>query len=220
MKVSSSCHHDQSAQSVNTNLACWVYLGIMSYILFFIILWFTWLQTTLYDIKFTQESFYERVFRGIHFAVMVGFASVSTSWDPLNQGDGRSASNLQSMSLTLMVSRFALGIQYAVKIVDAFKHKTAAVPFAIHSFVMFGAGLIYMGVSKFPNFAFSAIIVNMVYIALHHSRTRRKYHEASKSLSQLVCVTEQSGRAMSITDMGVQVCCDFSRGCRCAGRLV
>jgi hypothetical protein len=167
-----SVHHDLPAQSANTNLACWIYLGIMSYILFFIILWFTWLQTSLYDIRFSVDSFYERIIRSIHFAVMIGFASVSTSWDPMNPSGERSASNLQSMSLTLMASRFALGIQYAVTMIYALKHKKAAAPFAIHSFVMFGAGLIYMGVSEPPNFPL-AIIPNVVCIALYNPRTSR-----------------------------------------------
>ena len=144
----------------------------MSYILFFIILWFTWLQTSLYDIRFSVDSFYERIIRSIHFAVMIGFASVSTSWDPMNPSGERSASNLQSMSLTLMASRFALGIQYAVTMIYALKHKKAAAPFAIHSFVMFGAGLIYMGVSEPPNFPL-AIIPNVVCIALYNPRTSR-----------------------------------------------
>ncbi|KAF8251473.1 hypothetical protein K440DRAFT_668915 [Wilcoxina mikolae CBS 423.85] len=123
------------------------YDSLISYILFFIILWFTWLQTSLYDIRFSVDSFYERLIKSIHFAVMIGFASVSTSWDPLGPTDYRTASNLQTMSLTLMASRFALGIQYAVAMIYAKKNKKPVTPFAIHSLVMGAAGLIYMGVS-------------------------------------------------------------------------
>lgn len=45
--------------------------SVASYILFFIILWFTWFQTSLYDIRFSVDSFYERVIKAIHFLVMM-----------------------------------------------------------------------------------------------------------------------------------------------------
>ena len=45
--------------------------SVTSYILFFVILWFTWLQTSLYDIRFSVDSFYERTIKAIHFFVMM-----------------------------------------------------------------------------------------------------------------------------------------------------
>ncbi|KAF8418749.1 bacterial low temperature requirement A protein-domain-containing protein [Tirmania nivea] len=120
--------------------------GIISYILFFIILWFTWLQTTLYDIRFTNDSLYERLVRSIHFAVMIAFASVSTSWDPLDSADYKNKNNLMSMSLTLMSSRLALGIQYGVATFYALKkHRNGVLPLLIHTVTMVGAACAYLG---------------------------------------------------------------------------
>lgn len=120
--------------------------SVISYILFFIILWFTWLQTTLYDIRFTNDSLYERVIRSIHFAVMIGLASVSTSWDPLDPSLPKAGNNLMSMSLTLMASRLALGIQYGVASIYAFRlFKKGILPLMIHTLVMFLAAGAYLG---------------------------------------------------------------------------
>ncbi|KAA8892620.1 bacterial low temperature requirement A protein-domain-containing protein [Sphaerosporella brunnea] len=122
------------------------YSSMVSYILFFILLWFTWLQTTLYDIRFTSDSLYERVIRSVHFAVMIAFASVSTSWNPLDPSLPSARNNLMSMSLTLMASRIALGIQYAVATVYASKtFKKGILPLVIHSVTMFAAGFAYLG---------------------------------------------------------------------------
>ncbi|KAF8543675.1 bacterial low temperature requirement A protein-domain-containing protein [Trichophaea hybrida] len=151
------------------------YDSLISYILFFIILWFTWLQTSLYDIRFSVDSFYERLVKSIHFAVMIGFASVSTSWDPLGPTDYRTASNLQTMSLTLMASRFALGIQYAVAMIYAKKNKKPVTPFAIHSLIMGAAGLIYMGVSESP---VPLLSDNTLYISLGVKKEATKYPRA------------------------------------------
>lgn len=119
--------------------------SIISYILFFIILWFTWLQTTLYDIRFTNDSLYERVVRGIHFAVMIALASVSTSWNPMDSGYYKNKSNLMSMSLTLMCSRFALGLQYGVTTFYAFRHNYGILPLLIHTVTMVCAAGAYLG---------------------------------------------------------------------------
>lgn len=119
--------------------------SIISYILFFIILWFTWLQTTLYDIRFTNDSLYERVVRGIHFAVMIALASVSTSWNPLDSGDSKNKNNLMSMSLTLMCSRLALGLQYGVTTFYAFRHNYGILPLLIHTVTMVCAAGAYLG---------------------------------------------------------------------------
>ncbi|KAA8906713.1 bacterial low temperature requirement A protein-domain-containing protein [Sphaerosporella brunnea] len=121
------------------------YQSLVSYILFFIILWFTWLQTTLYDIRFSVDSVYERVIKCVHFAVMIGFASTSLAWNPLDPTYKGALVNLRSMSLTLMASRFALSIQYGVAAFYGFKRRKGHVPLLVHSTVMFVAALGYLG---------------------------------------------------------------------------
>jgi hypothetical protein len=71
-------------------------------------LWFTWLHTTLHDIRFAVDAVYEWSCKAIHFAIMVGFGSVSTTWDPFD-----TAAALKKMTIVLMVSRLTLCIQYS-----------------------------------------------------------------------------------------------------------
>ena len=55
-----------------------------------------------------------------------------------------------SMSLTLMCSRLALGIQYGVATCYAFRHKHGVLPLLIHTGTMIGAACAYLGVSAGP----------------------------------------------------------------------
>lgn len=85
-------------------------IALSSYMGFFSILWFTWLQVVLYDVRFGVDSLYERIRKLVHFGVMVGFAIVGNSFQP-----GSSSSNyhaLRQISLILIVSRVNLITQY------------------------------------------------------------------------------------------------------------
>ncbi|KAL8950484.1 MAG: hypothetical protein Q9183_007519, partial [Haloplaca sp. 2 TL-2023] len=52
--------------------------AITSYIGFFAILWFTWLQVVLYDVRFGCDSLFERLCKLVHFGAMVTFAIIGT----------------------------------------------------------------------------------------------------------------------------------------------
>lgn len=131
-------------ENFNTEIKL-IIIGLASYILFFIILWFTWLQVTLYDIRFSVDSVYERACKAIHFAVMIGFSSVSTKWNPFEDADPKTTTALKTMTLVLMGSRLVLAFQYGVVLVYAFKAKKALAPLAIHSIAMLLAAIGYLG---------------------------------------------------------------------------
>lgn len=54
---------------------------LTSYIGFFCVLWFTWCQTSLFDIRFVADSWLERVAKACHLGVMVGLAVVGPNYD-------------------------------------------------------------------------------------------------------------------------------------------
>lgn len=86
-----------------------------SYAGFFAILWFTWLQVVLYDVRFGVDSLFERICKLVHFGVMVSFAVVGTKFDPSAQGDGTPHDNFvtfRQLSLILIISRLVLLLQY------------------------------------------------------------------------------------------------------------
>jgi hypothetical protein len=56
--------------------------SLTAYIGFFSLLWLTWYQVSLYDVRFSSDSVFERVAKAIHFGVMVGFAVIGPQWKP------------------------------------------------------------------------------------------------------------------------------------------
>lgn len=119
--------------------------NLSSYMLFFIILWFTWLHVTFLDVRFSVDSVYERVCKAMHFAVMAAFSSVSTDWDPFSPDDTESVRALRVMTLTLMFSRVLIGIQYLVVMWYGRHRKNAVLPVGIHAGVMFTSAAVYLG---------------------------------------------------------------------------
>jgi hypothetical protein len=90
---------------------------LTSYLGFFCILWFTWCQVTLYDVRFATDSVFERIAHICHFAVMVGLAIVGPRFNPRNAGeDSKSMNCLQALSLILMSSRIVLLLQYSATV--------------------------------------------------------------------------------------------------------
>lgn len=47
---------------------------LSQYVGFFALLWFTWYQVSLYDVRFSMDSMAERVCKALQFGVMIGFA--------------------------------------------------------------------------------------------------------------------------------------------------
>jgi len=55
--------------------------ALTSYIGFFCVLWFTWCQTSLYDVRFMADSWLERTAKACHLGVMVGLSIVGPNYD-------------------------------------------------------------------------------------------------------------------------------------------
>ncbi|KAI5844673.1 bacterial low temperature requirement A protein-domain-containing protein [Morchella snyderi] len=132
---------------------------LSSYILYFIILWFTWLHVTLLDVRFSVDSVYERVCKALHFAVMGAFASVSTTWDPFSPDDDITITALKTMTLTLMFSRVILSIQYFVVMYFGRSKTRTILPLAIHGAVMIISASVYLG----------------IYFSFRHGHTEKYY---------------------------------------------
>ena len=56
--------------------------SLTAYIGFFSLLWLTWYQVSLYDVRFSADSVFERSAKAFHFGVMVGFAVIGPQWKP------------------------------------------------------------------------------------------------------------------------------------------
>jgi len=100
--------------------------SLTAYIGFFSLLWLTWYQVSLYDVRFSADSVFERVAKAIHFGVMVGFAVIGPQWKPGQ--DMPDYKIYKAFGLMLMVSRLTLFCQYGVTLLWTKKYKKTIVP--------------------------------------------------------------------------------------------
>lgn len=56
-----------------------------AYVGFFAIIWSTWFQVTLHDVRFSRDSVYERICKVIQMIVFVGFALVGSKFQPTSK---------------------------------------------------------------------------------------------------------------------------------------
>ncbi|OAL01689.1 hypothetical protein IQ06DRAFT_346314 [Phaeosphaeriaceae sp. SRC1lsM3a] len=103
--------------------------SLTAYIGFFSLLWLTWYQVSLYDVRFSADSVFERIAKAIHFGVMVGFAVIGPQWKP-----GQEISDYKiykAFGLMLMVSRLTLFAQYGITLLYTKKYKKTVVPLGL-----------------------------------------------------------------------------------------
>lgn len=55
--------------------------ALTSYIGFFCVLWFTWCQTSLFDVRFLADSWLQRFAKLCHLGIMVGLSVVGPHYD-------------------------------------------------------------------------------------------------------------------------------------------
>ncbi|KAF1977924.1 hypothetical protein BU23DRAFT_499937 [Bimuria novae-zelandiae CBS 107.79] len=90
---------------------------LIAYIGFFGILWSSWFQVTLHDVRFARDSLYERVCKTVQFTVFVGLALVGSGFNPgkgPTEGKKASNTNFRILCYTLVISRGLLAIQHIV----------------------------------------------------------------------------------------------------------
>ncbi|WYZ34032.1 hypothetical protein EsH8_I_000308 [Colletotrichum jinshuiense] len=86
--------------------------SLAAYLGFFAIIWFTWFQITLHDVRFSVDSGYERMCKIIQFLLFVGFALVGSSFSPGTKEHNNA--NFQLLCNILFASRLMLVAQYSV----------------------------------------------------------------------------------------------------------
>ncbi|KAI1470912.1 uncharacterized protein F4812DRAFT_419442 [Daldinia caldariorum] len=114
-----------------------------SFIGYIVLLWTTWLLTTLYDVRFTADSVWERCCKAIHLGVMIGFAEIGAAFDPNDQ----IVAVFRAMSLFLAVSRLVLAFQYGMVLFQIRTYAHGKRPMFITALFHFVAAAIYFGVS-------------------------------------------------------------------------
>ncbi|KAG9241561.1 hypothetical protein BJ878DRAFT_482824 [Calycina marina] len=81
---------------------------LKSYVSFFCLLWFTWCQVSLFDVRFVVDSTPERPAKACQFAVMIGLAVVVYKFDPSSQN----GVTFKTIAVALGISLLVLALQY------------------------------------------------------------------------------------------------------------
>ncbi|PGG96437.1 hypothetical protein AJ79_09589 [Helicocarpus griseus UAMH5409] len=128
-----------STHEINTTSNLTGYVGFIS------LLWFVWLQTTFFDLRFYADSFASRVFRALHLGVMAGFAILGPNFDPSDPTEN--PNEFRNVSLVLMASRLILCCQYASIIWYIKCYKKALFPTFLVIGTLFLTAMAYLGLA-------------------------------------------------------------------------
>ncbi|KAL6801331.1 hypothetical protein GGI42DRAFT_343362 [Trichoderma sp. SZMC 28013] len=131
-----------------------------SFVGYILLLWTTWLLTTLYDVRYVTDSVWERLCRAVHLAVMVGFAELGPTFDFFKEAK----SVFRAMCLFLMVSRFMLALQYFTVLLQIRKHRETRVPLMIAAGIHLLFAVIYLAVSFLSANEASSVVAVSWYI--------------------------------------------------------
>ncbi|KAI4094109.1 MAG: hypothetical protein LQ339_007570 [Xanthoria mediterranea] len=118
-------------------------IAVKSYVGFFALLWFNWLQVTLYDVRFGVDSVFERVCKALHLGVMIAFAVVGTQFD--TSDTAKNFVNFQQFSCIMLVSKVILLVQYGYILFWVRGHSKVVAPLLIHIAVYATGAVICLG---------------------------------------------------------------------------
>ncbi|KAM0335007.1 hypothetical protein ACHAQA_000041 [Verticillium albo-atrum] len=141
--------------------------ALVAYISFFSIIWFTWFQITLHDVRFSLDSGYERVCKLVQFLIFVGFALVGSSFDP--DKDGENNESFRLLCHILLGSRMLMVIQYSVALHFVRKQTTSMtwpLSLTIFALIMSGGSFLSMTVAFAPGSKPGLGIYYMYYVIL------------------------------------------------------
>ncbi|CAG8977517.1 hypothetical protein HYALB_00008696 [Hymenoscyphus albidus] len=106
--------------------------SLLSYVGFFVILWSTWFQITIFDVRFAADSLFERLCKLFQFIFFVLLAVVGFSFAPGSYESVKGYRVYKTLAIVMGISRFFLALQYAIVAVFVVrKHKNLLVPFVL-----------------------------------------------------------------------------------------
>ena len=102
-----------------------------------------------YDVRFGNDSAFERLCKALQFGVMVGFAVTGPNFNvtyEINTSDAvRALQTDQTLTLILMASRLILAVQYLSVYWWLKEFPRARTPLIVHAATSLGAALIFLG---------------------------------------------------------------------------
>ena len=103
----------------------------------------------MFDVRFSNDSVWERFCKALQFGIMTGFAVVGpgykTGWEPNTPAAAAATNSFTTLTLILMASRLILAGQYLAATISLRAYKKAWLPMLTHCGTMFVAAMIYLG---------------------------------------------------------------------------
>ncbi|KAF7195204.1 hypothetical protein HII31_03410 [Pseudocercospora fuligena] len=119
---------------------------LAQYVGFFCLLW----EVSLYDIRFSMDSVFERIAKTCHFGTMLGFAIVGVNFN-VGEKPGKTIdgdlhyTSFRALTLVMMADRLILVAQYIQTIWFSRKYRRAAIPLIYIVATYWTAAMVYLG---------------------------------------------------------------------------
>ncbi|KAG5982854.1 hypothetical protein E4U55_001261 [Claviceps digitariae] len=113
---------------------------------YFCLLWLTWFEVALFDVRYVTDCIFARVTRAIQLGVLVGFVVVAPTFSPSDVSD-QGHETMRNMSLILCVSRACLAIEYASTLWHVRRYKTAMLPLCLQIGTHVIAASVFLGIT-------------------------------------------------------------------------
>ncbi|KAF2108827.1 hypothetical protein BDV96DRAFT_503677 [Lophiotrema nucula] len=127
-------HHEASTIELCYDLFFVANLAtLINYFKLFTLLWFTWLSTTLFDVRFSIDSVWNRLCKAVQFGVMTAFVFCGPIFDKYDTADDVRA--YKSFAVVLCVSRSVIGVQYFVVMVQGRMFRQTLLPVGLSGLV-------------------------------------------------------------------------------------
>jgi low temperature requirement protein LtrA len=127
--------------------------ALSSYIVYFGVIWASWLQVCLYDVRFGADSIFERFTKTVQMCMFIGFASATgcLQMDPPTETQkAADLSGFESLNVLMIVSRALFALQYfAAYVLVGRKHPPARKPLLITTSMYALTSVIYGLLFKF-----------------------------------------------------------------------
>ncbi|KAF2629046.1 hypothetical protein BU25DRAFT_337982 [Macroventuria anomochaeta] len=134
-------HHEASSIELFYDLFFVANLALVNYLKLFTLLWFTWLSTTLFDVRFGIDCVWSRLHKAIQFGVFTGFVFAGPVFDKYNNSyDGES---YRHFAIVLVVSRACIAVQYAVVMWQGRMFRQTLLPLGLSTAIYIAAAAAY-----------------------------------------------------------------------------
>ncbi|KAJ8117010.1 hypothetical protein OPT61_g1694 [Boeremia exigua] len=115
--------------------------SLINYLKLFTLLWFTWLSTTLFDVRFGIDCVWNRLHKVIQFGVFTGFVFAGPVFDKYNNSYDKES--YRHFAIVLIVSRACIAVQYAVVMWQGRSFRQTLLPLGLSTAIHVAAAVAY-----------------------------------------------------------------------------